>query len=429
MQPVRITDYSLTVDTPKISAIIYANEQVHLERSALDELESFAEIDGIQKLAFTPDFHRGAGTPIGTVALIDRVYPKIVGNDIGCGMRFDVTDLNVLDFTPALADQLRHAFFGGGREVHLPSRSDLLAYGLESAVNGYSTDCLPRVNIAHQGGSLGDGDVSKILSSFTNITSTRDNFLGSIGGGNHFVEIQQVDEIVDRATAWKWGITPGRICVMCHSGSLDLGHVVGNYFKDKARDSWQGKYPDNEYFPLSDALGLDYIRASYNVANFATVNRAIMSSMVARILKTQLSSVYDSPHNLVWLDGANFLHRKGSCPAANEEPVIIPGSMGTRSLVAIGQGFDGTMSSSPHGAGRVLNRNAARSAASMENIHVVTKVDIDSVRNDVAVELRKTLSEEAPAAYKDITSVANSVQSAGIAQPVAWLKPILTLKG
>ena len=428
MQVKRVNETALTVETETVNATIYANEQVHLERSALEELNEFGKIQGIKHLSFTPDFHRGAGTPIGTVALIDRVYPRVVGNDIGCGMRFDVTELDALDFTPELANRLRHAFFGGGREIYLDNRSDLLAYGLESTLQGYSSKHIPTINKAHQGGSLGSGDVSAVLKQFVDIDTRRDNFLGSIGGGNHFVEIQQVDEIVDKATAWRWGLNTGKICIMCHSGSLDLGHVVGNYFNDKARELWQGKYPENGYFFLPDELGLDYIRASYNVANFATVNRAVMSSMVAGILDSDLKSVYDSPHNLVWLEGNHFIHRKGSCPAAEGEPVIIPGSMGTRSLLAIGQGFHGTMSSSPHGAGRVLNRNAARNI-SMEDIHVITKVDIDNVRSDVAIELRKTLAEEAPTAYKDIKTVADSVAGAGIAKPVAWMRPIMTLKG
>ena len=409
---------------------IYANPEIHLEASALEEAEAFSSIDGLKHLSFTPDFHKGAGTPIGTTALIDRIYPSVTGNDIGCGMKLDVLkDIKDIVVTDELIVSLREAFFSGKREVHIENRHDLLAYGLEAKVYGYSTDRIPVIKNAHQGGSLGDGTVSHVLKSFLDIDSTRDNFLGTIGGGNHFVEIQQIDEIIDTKSAYHYGMSAGKYCVMCHSGSLDLGHAVGNYFNDKARELWKGKYPENGFFYLPDELGLQYVYASYNAANFASMNRAVMASMVAHIVKSDLQSVYDSPHNLVWIDTNGYLHRKGSCPADADELVIIPGSMGTRSLLAIGKGFAGTLNSSPHGAGRVLNRNAARKTDLDQKIKVITKIDFSKTREDVSKEVRKHLAEEAPSTYKDITQIAATVDDANIARPIAWLKPILTLKG
>jgi tRNA-splicing ligase RtcB len=279
------------------------------------------------------------------------------------------------------------------------------------------------------GGALGAGRASKVLQSYLDISSTRDNFLGTIGGGNHFVEMQVVDEIVDRKLAYAHGLKVGSFCIMCHSGSLDLGQTVGIYYKEKAKEQHKGAYPKNGFFALDDVMGLEYIDAAYNAANFATVNRAIMASMLAEVLDTNLSSVYDSPHNLTWLQNNKFLHRKGACSAELDEIVMIPGSMGTRSCLAVGQGFAGTMSSSAHGAGRVLNRNAARTTKVKENIDVITKIDLSRARPDIATEVGKHIAEESPSSYKDIEEVVASSVGAGIIKPIAWMKPVFTIKG
>lgn len=353
----------ILANTDTKSIKIFVNENIDLEKTALEELENFSNIEGVIDIAITPDFHKGSGTPIGTTALIDRVYPNIIGNDQGCGMRFDVTDLTIddIEITEKLMDKVRHLFFEGG--------------------------------------------------------------------GNHFCEIQIVDEIVDKQLAFRYGIKKGSICIMCHSGSLDIGHLVSFFFKEKAKELWTGEYPVGGYFPLNDKLSQEYLMASYNAANFAMVNRMVMSGMMAEALNTSLKSVYDSPHNLVWDNGNNFLHRKGSCPAEENEPVIIPGSMGTRSAICVGKNFSDTYSSSPHGAGRVLNRNAARKSDDIENINIVTKIDYKKARDDVKSEIKKTLGEESPRVYKDITEVVNTVNDSGIASVVAWMKPLMTVKG
>ena len=428
MKTVRVNDYSvlLSGDFP---VTIYVNENIHIENSALEEIDSFRTLPGIEFLSYSPDVHKGSGTSIGTTALIDRVYPAVTGNDIGCGMRFDVTSLDKLEITPELISKIRHTFFEGGRDVHVKDKRDVLSYGIEAELFGQSVECIPKKNSSHSGGSLGAGDVASILESYHLNTGTRDNFLGSIGGGNHFVEIQQVEAIVDKVAAWKYGLKVGSYCIMSHSGSLDLGHAVGNYYKDLSKKLHTGKYPKHGYFSLDDKNGLEYIKASYNAANFATVNRAVMASMLATVLDTELSSVYDSPHNLIWLENEKFLHRKGSCPADVNELVMIPGSMGTPSCIALGQGFNGTYKSSAHGAGRVLNRGAGRLAKLDSDIIVVTKIDPTNVRADIAKELAKNLAEESPSVYKDIREVISTSESAGIIKPIAWMKPILTIKG
>lgn len=429
----RVSDIQSIVDDSGPETNIYANNNIKLEPSALVELEKFRTICGIEKISITPDFHKGSGTPIGTTALIDRVYPKVVGGDIGCGLRFDVTNLSDLVVTDKLKNDLRNAFFNGHREIFVKDRRDILAYGLQATLTGKSVSRIPKINKNHANGALGYGDVTSLLNSYTDNKSNIDNILGTVGGGNHFVEIQRVTEIVNRHAAYAAGIKHGSICIMSHSGSLDIGHVVANYHGDRAKELHIGSVPDHKYLSLSEKDGLRYIIDSYNAANFAMVNRAVMNSMVADILDTELNSVYDSPHNLVWYDESSnkYLHRKGSCPAHDQEIVMLPGSMETRSCIAIGHGFAGTMSSSAHGAGRVLNRNAARSSSDIikKNPHVVTKIDIGSARPDIAKELTKSLNEESGRAYKDVKEVVSTSEEAGIFSVVAWLEPILTIKG
>lgn len=427
----RVDDLTSTVVDNGPQTTIYANQNIKLELSALDELSKFRTIDGISQIAITPDFHKGSGTPIGTTALIDRVYPKVVGGDIGCGLRLDVTTLLDIEITRELKDSLRQTFFGGRREVLVKNRGDILAYGLQAELSGRSVSRIPVNHNSHASGALGYGDVASILSSYVNIESPIDNFLGTIGGGNHFVEIQRVSAIADRHAAHRAGIKVGSICIMSHSGSLDMGHVVANFHGDHAKRLHTGQIPDHGYLPLCDKDGFQYILDSYNAANFAMVNRAVMNSMVAEILNTELVSVYDSPHNLVWYDPntGQYLHRKGSCPAGNDEFVMLPGSMETASCLAIGHGFSGTMLSSAHGAGRVLNRGAARHADSIKPANVVTKIDLDHARPDVLREISKDLNEESGRAYKDVREVVQTSEGAGIFSVVAWLEPILTIKG
>lgn len=430
----RINDHKVAVECDRINSTIFINEGLKIESSALEQIDSFSETEGIQSMAFSADIHKGPGVPVGTTALIDRVYPAVTGNDIGCGMRLDILKgIGKFKSTEIIKNELRHAFFQGGREI-FSKKDEVLQIGSRAEIKGSSTE----VEVLYSEASFFGNSyeftrgVSNVLSEYTSL-GERDNFLGTIGGGNHFVEIQVVSEVMDSETAFSCNLQKGDICVMVHSGSLDLGHQVGNIFRDRAKTAWQGKKPRNGFYSLPDNQVEDYITASYNAANFAKANRLMMAKMVAKTLNAdRLVHIYDSPHNLIWKMDEGFLHRKGSCPANFKEPVIIPGSMGTKSLLALGQGKTvNNLFSAPHGAGRASNRNKARQdkTNSLEKLEVVTKVDLNNIRRDVAKEISKHLMEEAPNAYKDIELVAKTVFDASIASPVAWLSPLLTIKG
>lgn len=422
----RLNDWSVEVDIP-LKPIIYVNKNIDIEKSALEELETFSQIDGIKKLSLTPDFHRGSGTPIGTVALIDRVYPKVPGNDIGCGIRLDVLPITELPPMEVLIPKLRHVFFEGGREIFIKDRSSvLLGDGLSENLYGKSTEGLDFKNQQF----LYSSGVSDVLSPYFTIKSERDNILGTIGGGNHFVEIQRVSEIKDGGLAHSLKIKPGSYCVMVHSGSLDNGHQVGNHFKDLAKSKFEGKHPKNGYFPLNEEDSHRYMIASANTSNFAKINRAIMSNMVAQVLGCEGKFIYDSHHNLILPHAEEYLHLKGACRATENEIVLIPGSMGSSSFVGIGLGFEGTSSCAPHGAGRVLNRGDSRkNVEDLKEINIVTKIDPKRIRKDVAEEVYKSIAEESPRSYKDVREVISTCEMAGIVKQAFWLEPILTIKG
>ncbi|WP_052303279.1 RNA-splicing ligase RtcB [Deinococcus maricopensis] len=274
----------------------------------------------------------------------------------------------------------------------------------------------------------------------------RDAHLGSIGGGNHFVEVQVVERVLDARTAYAWGVRPGAVCVMVHSGSLGFGHAAAHVLRALAGPA--GGHVGMAV-PLADAaLAHEARTVIANAANFAFVNRALLTLQALDALRRvtgdfSARAVYDAPHNLTW--GA--LHRKGATPARGPgdaallgtpfehvgEPVLVPGSMGDRSFLLVGRGCGSSLHSAAHGAGRALARGRAMRdagvAASLEGVRVVTPVNPRTTRADVWARKRQELAQEAPAAYKAIAATVDTLERAGMALPVAALRPLLTVKG
>jgi tRNA-splicing ligase RtcB len=283
---------------------------------------------------------------------------------------------------------------------------------------------------------------------------SHDEAIGSIGGGNHFTEIQVVEETFDGATAYRWGVRRGMIAVMIHTGSVGLGAMVGKHFMDVAKSIYPVDLtkPERGFYVLptagpQESRGLEYLSAMGLAANFAVVNRLMLGFMVLRCLSRVAGRqvhgrlVYDAPHNLVWSDREHrHVHRKGACPAECDmaddafpdgHPVIIPGSMGDSSYLLKGSGSVTSLCSAPHGAGRLAKRGEGRKGKSeeLDPIRIVTKIDPVKTRPDITAELRKTMMEEAPSQYKPVTPVIDTVHGAGIAQRVARMRPLLTIKG
>lgn len=474
-----------------IDIVLFANEDVFLDPASVDEIVSFATLTEtltalnshgyfadvparLDRIVLTPDFHRGAGIPVGTV--LDAhgfVLPRAVGTDIGCGMRLLKTDVTAEEFArlgAGLDARLRHIFFEGGRDIALSARQRTAIFrsGLQGlldtthAASGLWETWDPRsqerdLMRSHRLGALPTDGVHA-LDGFVRGSDagdgtafTRDGQIGSIGGGNHFVELQRVDGIYDGATAMAWGLRRDHIVIMAHSGSVGIGSLIGKQFSDRAKAAYPRgmEHPAHGFYPLATATegGRHYLSAMGNAANFAFANRLFLGLMAARALSLELGRtvgarlVHDAPHNLVWNEGEHrMIHRKGACPADGPSsdvefqwghPVIIPGSMGASSFVMRGHGSVASLCSACHGAGRLGPRQQARrgSTEELEPLRVVTKVDGRRLRRDVREEWERALLEEAPSRYKDVVPVIETIVGADVASKVVRLWPLLTVKG
>jgi tRNA-splicing ligase RtcB len=470
------------ITSSNLDIILFANEWVPVDRASLHEVVTisgiassitklcaarfFGDYDAfLHRAVLTPDFHKGAGIPIGTVLDADGfVLPKCAGSDIGCGMRLLVTDITREQFAQIekLDTILRYRFFEGGRDIPFDqaNRTAMLRDGM-IGLPKMTGGLWDRINFAtlqddlertHQLGHWPTRDLWNFADYARGSGGTSyDSSIGTIGGGNHFVELQYVEECLDKQTCWQWGIKPGFVTIMVHTGSVGLGSMVGDHFVQMAQRLYPKDLPlpEHDYLPLptvgpQQEQGDAYLSAMGLAANFANVNRVLLGEIALRCLSEAIGRevngrlVYDAPHNLVWSQGQRHIHRKGATPAEstpdpvfpNGHPVIVPGSMGDASYVLRGLGSVASLCSAPHGAGRKTARGTGRRATTseLEPLRIVTKIDLKSVRREIAEEYEKDLMEEAPSHYKPVLPVIDTVADAGIAVPVARLWPLLTIK-
>lgn len=493
-----LNDYEIDVN-------LYANEQVPIEQAAVSELlqmlelqqtaesfakehpDSFHEPPRVENVALTPDFHKARGIPVGTILETSGfIVPQAIGNDINCGMRLHLTDLDaskVASVTDELETNCRSMFFEAGRRIPMKHqhRESMLLSGIQGLFDSvdpsfdeglwsyfHRTDCEKTLSRIDRQGSLRANQVmglSDLLGEAEN--TSRDSQIGSIGGGNHFVEFQRIESVLDGQVAHAWGLRPGMVTVMVHTGSVSVGHACGSFYRDKVREIYPDgiKYPSNGIFVLP--VGQQhhetteaFWNALSNAANFAFANRMFLALMAWASLEKCLGEVdfqllYDAPHNMLWREKRDGLetivHRKGACPARGfsdmagtpfeyyGEPVLVPGSMGASSYIFAGNGFAGTNSSAAHGAGRAVSRGSAMKGYDREfqefldQFRVVTPVDFRRQdvrqRRDIVQKKLADLKQEAPFAYKGIGPVVQTIEDAGIARPVVELKPIMTVKG
>lgn len=508
----RIDDVRVEILNPQeIPATLIANRDVPLEIEGIrellhvlslqDTLRQIADAEAagscefwgdsppgaIERVVVTPDFHKGSGIPIGTV--IDArgfVIPKAVGNDVCCGMRLLITDVPsdiITKHIHTLSTRLRSIFFEGERDIPMApeQRANLLRSGLRGLNEHADINAavglwryydraaeLRNLEWTHMGGSLPVSDSLDLFEDYirgSGAKDSRDAQIGSVGGGNHFVEIQRVEEIFDGTTAHHWGIKAGSTAIMIHSGSVGLGHMVGGHYSDVAKQIYPKRLqaPEHDFYvlPTSGPLAANaasYLNAMRAAANFAFANRLFLGLMAVRALaevlgrEVQHKLIFDAPHNLIWENGDHFIHRKGACPALGTDhvdesspfayfgiPVIIPGSMGASSYLLAGEGNDEFLSSACHGAGRHMTRSAARQAGSaqyereVQPLHVVTPIDPLSPaiasRRDIIENYKSRLMEEAPYAYKPISAAIDSIEMAKIARRVSRMFPMMTIKG
>jgi tRNA-splicing ligase RtcB len=438
---------------------------------ALAQVANVATLPGIVDASYAmPDVHWGYGFPIGGVAATDVddggvVSPGGVGFDISCGVRLLVTDVDARRAgaaLPAIADALDAAIprgMGGGAVWRLRGRGELealLREGSRAAVAaGFGTD--RDLEHCEDFGAV-DGAAPQALSERAYERGLGQ--VGSLGSGNHFLEVQEVDAVFDRDTAAAFGLAEGILAVMIHWGSRGLGHQVCTDYVHRmlaAMPRYGIAVPDRQLAcaPVDSPEGRDYLAAMAAAANYGRANRHVLAHTVREIVQrlvpgSRVELLYDVSHNLAKLEtfavaGRSrrlLVHRKGATRAfppghpdlpddlrPHGQPVLVPGSMGTASYVlgggATSGGSGAAFFSACHGAGRRLSRHAAAKGTSGRAVRD------ELSRQGVLVRpgTWRGLAEEAPAAYKDVDDVVEVCERAGLARRVARLRPRLVVKG
>ena len=444
-----------------VDAKLIANNHIldAIEEEAIHQLTNVAMLPGIiEPVMAMPDAHFGYGLPMGSVAAFDSeegiISAGLCGFDINCGInliRTNLTKEEVKNKSKELIDALYNKVpVGVGSKGKLRLKpeelEEVLKNGLNWAVeNGYGT----KEDIEHteEKGCMTGADPSKV----SPLAKKRGGpQLGTLGAGNHFLEIQSTEEIFDTKTAADWGIKEKDQClIMLHSGSRGLGHqIASDYLKiqEQAVKKYNIKIPDKQLAcaPASSPEGKDFFAAMQCAVNYSFTNRLVMTQWIRETFESvfnkdwesmDMKTIYGICHNVIkhekhTVNGERrelYVHRKGATRSFPGEPVIIAGSMGTSSYLCKGTeiAMQKSFGSSAHGAGRAMSRKNAISRFKGETIQKeLLEKGIQSKATSYS-----SFAEEAPLAYKDVDEVIESVHGAGISLKVARLVPVGVIKG
>ena len=469
----RISDYAWRIEAEQgmnVPAVIYADRNLieAMDEKVREQITNVARLPGIVTAAYAmPDAHWGYGFPIGGVAAFDAdaggvVSAGGVGFDISCGVRNLLTGLRRADIEPVkknLADSLFReipAGVGSTGRIHLDEdgMEAMLQGGAAWAVSqGYGSEQdLERIE---ERGCMAGARPSEV----SHHARTRQrNEMGTLGSGNHYLEVQEVVEIYDRDTAGSFGIDEGDIVISVHCGSRGLGHQIGTEFLKRmavAAADYGIRLPDRELAcaPLRSPLGESYLGAMRAAINCALANRQIITHLTRNVFRNyfkdaKLDLLFDVSHNTCKLethevDGRDrrlYIHRKGATrafgpghadlPAAFREtgqPVLIGGSMGTASHILAGNPGNDRLSfaSACHGAGRSMSRRQAY--RSWKGRQVTDELAQRGIL--IRSPSSRGVAEEAPGAYKNVDAVVDAADHAGLARKVAKLAPVICIKG
>jgi tRNA-splicing ligase RtcB (3'-phosphate/5'-hydroxy nucleic acid ligase) len=454
----------------QVPARIYASDeliQMIKNDLTLRQVRNVACLPGIQTAAYAmPDAHQGYGFPIGGVAAFDLedgiISPGGVGYDINCGVRLIRTGFSAEEIQAKKRDLIEGIYQeipaglgkGGATRLQPKQLQEVCRLGMEWAVqNGYGTE--EDLERTEEYGCLKQAD-PKVISSRAMERGIPQ--LGTLGSGNHFLEIQKVAKIYDEKTARAFGIeSEDQVMVMIHCGSRGLGHQIASDFIHAMENTFgTGGLPDRQLVnaPIQSELGQKYYKAMSAAVNFAFVNRQMIAHWVREVFERVMGGskgmnlVYDVCHNVAkvethTVDGKEkkvCIHRKGATrsfgPGRREipevyrevgQPVFIPGSMGTSSYVLVGtrEAEELSFSSTAHGSGRVMSRNQARKKYCGEKI----KQELEERGIELKSGGMKGLAEEASGVYKNVEEVVNVSHELGIGRMVAQLKPVSVMKG
>jgi tRNA-splicing ligase RtcB len=453
---------------------VYATEEMFNKMSkdeTLKQARNASTLPGIVgKVLVMPDGHEGYGFPVGGVVAFDAdegiISPGAIGFDINCGVRLIKTNLTEKDVRPKLPKLMDSLFAnipsGVGSKFKIGfTRADLQKVAEEGAEYvikkgfGISED-LERME---ENGRMEGADISKVSSS---AIKRGLEGLGTLGAGNHFVEVQKVEKVFDVKTAEKYGLSEGQIVIMVHTGSRGFGHQICSDYLMKLVDYQKQNNiklvdPELSYAHLKSKEAQDYIKAMKCAVNFAFSNREVITDSIRKSFvnifggssdSLGIELLYDVAHNIAKIEEHSVegkrvkvcVHRKGATRAFAKgrievpkiyrdygQPVIIPGSMGTASYILAGDvgAMQETFGSTCHGSGRLMSRHQAiREISSSKTFSEMEKNDIE-----VRVKTKKLISEEAQWAYKDVNEVVNVVERAGISRIITKNIPIGVAKG
>jgi tRNA-splicing ligase RtcB len=440
--------------------------QIARDRS-LAQLVNVATLPGLTGAAIgMPDMHEGYGFPVGGVAatvLPDGVIsPGGIGFDINCGVRLMASELRRADVEPrreALVHEMSRSIpsgmgRGGRSGLAEDELDEVLRHGCEYLIGSMGQGLPEDLDRIESRGTLAGADPGAVSA---RAKARGADQLGTLGSGNHFLELQVVDEIFDAPAARAFGLFEGQVTVLIHTGSRGLGHqVCSDYVRemDAATARYGIEVPDRQLacVPLSSPEGQSYFGAMCAAANFAWCNRQAIAEKVRQVwrrvlgdgARNHLRLVYDVGHNTAKIERHGnrdlCVHRKGATrafgPSRDElaaafravgQPVLIPGSMGTSSFVLAGTDEADRLAfgSTCHGAGRAMSRTAAKRAVT----GAALRHELETSGIIVRCASNAELAEEAPLAYKDVDRVVNVVHQAGLARRVARLRPLGVVKG
>lgn len=353
----------------------FYSEDSWIEGAAEDQLHAVAAMKGVLSVAAFPDLHPGKYGPVGCAIVSDRIYPQLIGNDIGCGMSVYALDI------PA-------------RKLRLDKAAERLRT-LED---------------------LWDGNAGARLASAGLDPDLHPQSLGTLGGGNHFCELQVVDTVHDEAALREAGLVKGGLVLLVHSGSRSLGtsvfSSVQNHFGGLGVDS---------------SMGQAYMETHNQAVAWASLNRTLIAERAAKALRSGLRQVCDAPHNLIESHKDGLLHRKGA--AKSDSPVVpLAGSRDALSfLLKPLHNKAEALASLAHGAGRKYDRRSMMGRAGLTRSGRAS-LSRNAFGGMVICDDRQLLIEEAGQAYKDPANVVRELQSAGLAEPISELKPLITFK-
>lgn len=356
---------------------LIASENNWIEGAAVQQLERTAELPGVRIAAGLPDLHPGKSSPIGAAFVIGGwIYPALVGNDIGCGIGLWRTQFQAKAIRREVwADRLRN---------------------LDGSWDGEAEEFLAARGIPRSG---------------------HERSLGTIGGGNHFVELQSIDGIFDGPECERLGISADAVYLCVHSGSRGFGEEILK--EHVAKFASRGLPAESEH-------AAQYLLQHEHAKHWASASRELIALRIFDRVRTQGARIIDICHNWVELIGNEWVHRKGAAPST-QGPVVIPGSRGALSYVVIPkEPSDRSAFSLAHGAGRKWSRSDSR--ARLEKRFATKDLTRTELGSHVICEDRELLYEEAPQAYKNITIVIDDLMKAGLIDVIATLKPLVTYK-